>query len=71
MRMAKYILKRILLAIGVLFIITTIEFVLIRILPRELPQKASEAAALKARFEALGYNKPLLQQYFIYLKNIT
>ncbi|MCR5067793.1 MAG: ABC transporter permease [Erysipelotrichaceae bacterium] len=70
MRMAKYILKRILLAIGVLFIITTIEFVLIRILPRELPQKTSEAAALKARFEALGYNKPLLQQYFIYLKNV-
>ena len=70
MRMAKYILKRIILAIGVLFIITTIEFVLIRILPRELPQKASEAAILKARFEALGYNKPLLQQYFIYIKNV-
>ncbi|MBR0136955.1 MAG: ABC transporter permease [Erysipelotrichaceae bacterium] len=70
MKMAKYILKRVILMFFVLFIITTMEFVLIRILPRELPQKASEAAALKARFEALGYNKPLLQQYYIYLKNI-
>lgn len=35
--MTKYILKRILLMIFVLFVITTMEFVLVRMLPRVRP----------------------------------
>ena len=70
MKMWKYILKRVLLMFCVLFIITTIYFVLIRMLPRELPLEKVQAEAIKARWEALGYNKPLLIQYWIYLKNI-
>ena len=69
--MAKYVLKRVLLMLLTLFIITTIEFVLIRMLPRELPQEKVQAAAIASRWEALGYNKPLLVQYGIYLKNIV
>lgn len=44
---------------------------LIRILPRELPIDKNQRAVILARFEALGYNKPLLIQYGIYLKNIV
>lgn len=54
-----------------LFIIMTICFMLIRILPRELPTDKIQAEAIAARWEALGYNKPLLTQYGIYLKNIV
>ena len=66
----KYVIKRILLMFLVLFIITTICFMLIRMLPRELPNETAKREAYEARFEALGYNKPLLEQYGIYLKNI-
>ncbi len=68
--MTKYIIKRVLLMFFTLFVITTICFMLIRILPRELPTDKVQAAAIQSRFEALGYNEPLLTQYFIYLKNI-
>lgn len=70
MRMAKYVLKRIVLMLFTLFIITTICFVLIRILPRVLPTDKVQAEAIAARWDALGYNKPLLTQYGIYLKGI-
>lgn len=66
----KYVLKRLFLMIFTLFIITTICFMLIRILPQELPQEKNLQEVIKARWEALGYNKPLLVQYGIYLRNI-
>lgn len=68
--MAKYVLKRILLMLFTFFVIMTICFVLVRILPRELPTDKVQAAAIKERWDALGYNEPLLVQYGIYLKNI-
>lgn len=69
--MVKYILKRIGLMIATLFVITTICFMMIRILPRELPTDKVQAAAIQARWDALGYNEPLLTQFGIYLKNIV
>ena len=68
--MAKYVLKRVLLMLFVLFCIVTICFMLIRMLPREMPTDKNLQAVIEARWEALGYNKPLLVQYGIYLKNI-
>ncbi len=70
--MAKYVLKRIGLMLVTLFIIVTICFVLIKLLPQSIPEgsSASETAAILARWEALGYNEPILVQYGIYLKNI-
>lgn len=70
MRMTKYVIKRIVLMMFTLFVIVTCCFVLVRILPRSLPQEKNIAAVIAARWEALGYNKPLLIQYGIYLKNI-
>lgn len=69
--MGIYVVKRIVLMLFTFFIITTMCFMLIRLLPRELPTDKVQAEAMKQRFEALGYNKPLLIQYGIYLKNIV
>ena len=66
----KYVLKRILLMFFTLFVIVTICFVMIRLLPQEMPQEKNLQEVIKARWEALGYNKPILVQYGIYLKNI-
>ena len=71
MRMAKYILKRILLMLFVLAVIVTTCFILVRILPRTLPEgNLQQQQAVLQRWDQLGYNEPLLSQYFIYLKNI-
>lgn len=70
MRMTKYVIKRLVLMLFTFFVIITICFALIRILPRSLPQEKVLAEIMKARWEALGYNKPLIVQYGIYLKNI-
>ena len=69
MKMAKYVMKRLVLMLFVLFVITTVCFMLVRILPRPIPEYANLQKIIEARWEALGYNKPLLVQYGIYLKN--
>ena len=69
--MGKYVVKRVLLMFFTLFVIMTICFMLIRVLPREMPLEKNLQAVIQQRFEALGYNKPLLVQYAIYLKNIV
>lgn len=68
--MGKYIIKRLLLLLFTLFVIVTICFVMIRLLPQEMPQDINQQEAIKDRWEALGYNKPIIVQYFIYLRNI-
>lgn len=68
--MWKYVIKRLILMVFTLFIIVTMTFVLVHILPREMPTDKVQAQAIAARWEALGYNKPVLQQFWIYLKNI-
>ena len=54
MRMTKYVLKRLLLMIFTFFVIITIAFTLVRMLPRELPMEANLREVMLARFEALG-----------------
>ena len=68
--MGKYVVKRLVLMVFTLFVIMTICFMLIRILPRELPTDKVLQQIILDRWEALGYNEPLLTQYWIYLKNI-
>lgn len=68
--MGKYILKRIGLLLFTLFVIVTISFFLIRLLPQEMPNDVQLANLIKARWEALGYNEPIIVQYGIYLRNI-
>jgi len=55
----------------VLFCIVTICFMLVRMLPMTKPTgTVAQLQLVEARWEALGYEKPLLEQYGIYLKNI-
>lgn len=70
--MAKYVLKRVLLMLFTLFIITAICFVFIKLLPPNLPEGGTAAMTevYKQRFEALGYYEPIPVQFGIYLKNI-
>ncbi len=70
MYMLKYVLKRIGLLFLSFFVIMTICFVLVKLLQPELPMLGQQAKAELARREALGYNKPILEQYAIYLRNI-
>jgi ABC-type dipeptide/oligopeptide/nickel transport system permease component len=71
--MIKYVFKRILLMLVALFCITTICFMLIRALPMTPPEgiNASQEQVIQEIWDARGYNKPLLQQYGIYLKDVV
>ena len=68
--MGKYVVKRLLLMIFTFLVIVTMCFILIRLLPRELPNEKNLREVIVARWNALGYDKPILVQYGIYLKNI-
>ena len=66
-----YVIQRILLMLMTLFIITFICFVLIRMLPLPvLPAGDPHTQAVLARREALGYNKPYVEQFVIFLKAV-
>ena len=69
--MTKYIIKRILLMFLTLFIIMTICFVLVKLLP--LPavrEMGKDINLVLARREKMGYNKPIMVQYYLFWKNI-
>lgn len=69
--MWKYIIKRILLMLVVCFIIMTMCFVMIRMLPDQLPRGTGDyAAAVLAMRKAWGYDEPILTQYMIFLKKV-
>jgi oligopeptide transport system permease protein len=67
--MVKYILKRLLLMLMVFMIIISSCFVLVKLLPdKPVEQFGKDKALIEMRREALGYNKPLLEQYLIFVK---
>lgn len=68
MYMFKYVLKRITLMIGVFFAILTMCFVLVKLLPlTDAQQFGKDMNLILQRREALGYNKPILVQFGIFL----
>ncbi len=71
MRTFKYVLKRLALGFITFFIIMTISYMLIKLLEPEVPMMGSQAELEMARREALGYNKPLVEQYMIFVKNVV
>lgn len=67
--MFKYVLKRLGLMVFTFLAIITICFFLVKLLPNPLPnQFGKDMQILLNRREALGYNKPLIEQYFIFLR---
>ena len=69
--MFKYTLQRIFYMLVVFLIITCMCFVLIRMLPPlPLDPMRPETKVVEARRELMGYNKPYLVQFGIFLKNV-
>ena len=69
--MTKYVIKRILLMFLTLFVITVMCFVLIKLLP--LPavrEMGKDINLVLMKREKMGYNWPIMVQFFLYLKNI-
>jgi len=70
--MLKYTLQRILYMLLVFTVITFMCFVLIRMLPPlPLDPMRPETLVVEARREAMGYNKPYIEQFGIFVKNVV
>ena len=70
--MLKYTLQRILYMLLVFTVITFMCFVLIRMLPPlPLDPMRPETLVVEARREAMGYNKPYIEQFAIFVKNVV
>ncbi len=69
----KYILKRILLALLTVWVVITVTFFVMRAVPGGpfLGEKAISEAAQAALEAKYGLDKPLMEQYFTYLKDIV
>lgn len=69
--MTKYVIKRILLMFLTLFIIMTICFVLIKLLPLPaIKMMGRDVNLVLAKREKMGYNKPILVQYYLFLRSV-
>ncbi|MDE6108453.1 MAG: ABC transporter permease [Oscillospiraceae bacterium] len=69
--MVKYTLQRLFYMIFVLLAITLMSFVLIRMLPLPaIPPNDPHAEIIALRRETLGYNKPYLEQFGMFLKSV-
>ena len=69
--MKKYIAKRIMLMFVTAFVTMTALFVLIRLLPNHVHAALGGYAKQEEMMrEAWGYNKPIIVQYGIFLKNV-
>ena len=69
--MTKYVLKRVLYMILTMFVITVMCFVLIKMLPLPVVKEMGRDINLVlAKREKMGYNKPIMVQFFLYMKSI-
>ena len=67
--MVKYVIKRILLMLMVFMIIVAMCFVLIKLLPdKPAEQFGKDMSLILRRRELLGYNKPMAEQFLIFLR---
>ena len=69
--MLKYIAKRLALLVFVFFVILTMCFFLVKLLPNEpLDQFGKDYQAILQKRKLMGYDKPIIEQYFIFLKRL-
>ena len=67
--MVKYVIRRVLLMLMVFMIIISMCFVLVKLLPdKPAEQFGKDQQLIEMRREALGYNKPLIEQYWIFIQ---
>jgi oligopeptide transport system permease protein len=71
--MLKYIFKRFIISIITIFVVITIIFFLIRLLPGDpfTSERDVPVVVRENMFASFGLDKPLHQQYFVYLKNLV
>ena len=69
--MTKYVIKRILYMFMTMFVIMVMCFVLIKLLPLPtVKEMGRDINLVLAKREKMGYNKPIMVQFFLYLKSI-
>lgn len=69
--MAKYIIKRVLAAIATLFVLVTIVFFLVRLIPGDPWNDPKMTPTVKENLMSYyGFDKPLVVQYGTYMKNL-
>ena len=69
MYLFKYILKRLGLLVFTFFIITTMCFVLVKLLPNKVTIPfGKEGELIQSRRDMLGYDLPIIQQYWRFWK---
>ena len=69
--MTRYVIKRILLMFLTMFIITTMCFVLIKLLPLPaIRQMGRDVNLILAKREQMGYNRPIMVQLFLFFRAV-
>lgn len=69
--MSKYIIKRVIMAVITLLIITFVLFLLVRIMPgNPFPSERMSAEAIAAKRAEMGLDKPILVQFGEYMKTV-
>ena len=69
--MEKYILRRILISIFTIFVLITVTFFLMKMIPDGLFSDPKMSEEARQRMRALyGLDKPVIEQYFIYIRNL-
>lgn len=69
--MRKYILKRVIAAILTMWVLITAVFFLVRLMPGDPFQNPKMTAEVRANLESYyGFDKPLIVQYGVYMKNL-
>ena len=69
--MAKYIIKRVIAAILTIWVLITIVFFLVRLMPGDRVTSAKVTDEVRANMEAYyGFDKPMIVQYGIYMVNL-
>ncbi len=69
--MVKYVIKRILLMMLTLFIIMSMCFILIKLLPLPaIKEMGKDVNLILMKREQMGYNKPIIVQFFIFMKAV-
>jgi len=69
--MAKYILKRIVMSVVILFFILAILFILLEFMPgTPFNDEKLNEDQIAVLYQKYGLDKPLYQQFFLYVKNM-
>ncbi len=71
MKLLKYILKRVVTSIIMLFILVTVTFFMVKLIPGSpFTSEKMQAGNKEAIYAYYGLDKPVYQQYFIYMGNL-